>query len=139
MKKRLAPIIAILALLLNGCHKENVEPSLENRIIGNWLVVREGYDPTIVEWAFFYVGSVKLYKDKSFKLNVGELTDDPNTPTQGTWRLISNKNSIVFYSYVNDVGTVYTDTTEFEISFDDSEKLVLENDQIRVLHKKLTN
>lgn len=139
MKIRLIPIIVILALIFNGCHKEDERPSFENGIIGNWLVVNENYSQAVVEWGLFYVGSVKLYEDKSFKLNVGELTVDPNTPKNGTWKLASAKNSIVFYSYLNDVGKIYRDTTEFKILLNQSGQLVLENDWIKILHKKLNN
>jgi hypothetical protein len=138
MTKNVIPIF-ILALIFNGCQKEEAKPSIEKKILSNWQVVTESYDPSVVEWGFFYVASVKLYEDKTFKLNIGSQPDDPNLPKHGTWKLVNKEKSLVFYSYINDGGTIHRDTTDFKISFDPNDKLVLENDWIKILHERSNN
>lgn len=136
MKKSVISIVLISILLLSGCQHDDAGPAFESKILGNWLVVNETYDQSVVESGFFYVGAVKLYEDKTFKINVGD-QDDPAGLKHGTWKYLCDKNSIVFYSYVNDFGTIYSDTTTFKISLENNEKLILENDWIKVLHKKV--
>jgi hypothetical protein len=138
MKKALIPII-IVALLFNSCKKDDAKSSVsENKIIGNWLVVDAANEPITLEWGLFYVNSTKLYADKSFRVNLWTGVDD-NKSKNGTWVLNENLNSIIFYSVDNDAGTIYRDTTEFNISFDSDKRLVFKNDKITVTHIKLDN
>jgi hypothetical protein len=138
MKKRLIPIIIIATLCFNNCKKEEMNSSFETKIISNWLVVNADNSAGVVEWGLYYVGSIKLYADKSFKVNLGTSIDD-NTSKTGTWELDDTKNSIIFYSVINDLQTIYRDTTEFNISIDLTEKLILKNDWISIPHQKLNN
>jgi hypothetical protein len=138
MKKALIPII-IVALLFNSCKKDDAKSSVsENKIIGNWLVVDAANEPITLEWGLFYVNSTKLYADKSFRVNLWTGVDD-NKTKNGTWVLNENLNSIIFYSVDNDAGTIYRDTTEFNISFDSDKRLVFKNDKITITHIKLDN
>jgi hypothetical protein len=137
MMKRLIPVI--IAVLLSGCHEEERGPSFQKRILGNWGVVKEDGTPSIVEWGVFYVGSVKLYEDKSFKIDLFDQTDDPTKGKHGTWELKSHADSIQFNTYIDDASGAMTDTTVFRVSFTPDEKLVLENDWIRILHRRLDN
>jgi len=139
MIKRFLSIIVIFAITFTSCHKDQAEPSFESKILGNWLVVSSDYTASTTEWGFFYVSSVKLYKDKSFKLNLGTQPDDPTSLKPGTWELIKDKKSIVFYTVVNDMGTILRDTTEFKISLDSSNRLILENERTKIFHKKQNN
>ena len=138
MNKRLGLLIVISLFLLNGCQKDETTTPFEERILSNWIVMN-GDIPSVTEWGLFYVGSVKLYRDKSFRLNLGDQVDDYSATRQGTWELKDNKRKILFYTYVNDVETVYSDTTEFNISIDNSDKLILENEWIKILHKRQNN
>src|SRR5688572_16083741 len=99
MAKRLI-LILISAFLFNSCQEEGLEPPFESRIIGNWLVVTgpESYEPSVTEWGLFYVGSVKLYADKSFKVNLFQEIDDPHVPKHGTWEVVNNSSLINRYS-----------------------------------------
>jgi hypothetical protein len=138
MKKALIPII-VAALLFNSCKKNEANPSVsENNIIGNWLVVDAANEPITLEWGLFYVNSTKLYADKSFRVNLSTGVDN-HLFKNGTWVLNENLNSITFYSVENDFGTIYRDTTEFNISFDSNQRLVFKNDKITITHIKLDN
>jgi hypothetical protein len=138
--KKLIPVIVLTAIVFSACHKEEeANPSLQKQIIGNWLVVADDYNPSVVEWGIFYVGSVKLYDDKSFKVNLGNQVDDVNAPRHGTWALTKHGKAILFYTHVEDSGKVFTDTTEFKIALDGNEKLILEDNGYKILHKKQSN
>jgi hypothetical protein len=140
MKRNLTAIIIIAAFCFNSCNKKNAAPSFESRILGNWLVVDADNKPHADEWGFYYVISVKFYSNNSFRLNLGTgVDDDNNTAKTGTWKLKDNKNSIVFYTVAESGGTIYRDTTEFNISFNPDKKLVLENNRVKILHQKMDN
>jgi hypothetical protein len=138
MKKALIPMI-IAALLFNSCKKDVATPSvLENKILGNWLVVDAANEPITLEWGLYYVNSTKLYADKTFRINLGTGVDN-SVAKNGTWVLNENLNSIIFYSVEDDFGTIYRDTTEFNISFDSKERLIFKNAAITITHVKLDN
>ena len=116
---------------------EKTEPSFETRILGNWSAVSEDYNQIAPEWAFFYEAAIKFYPDHSFAINVGRGVADSAVFKMGTWELKNNNHSIIFYSTMDDLGTVYRDTTEFKISIDSADKLILENDTNLIRHKRL--
>ena len=88
------------------------------------------------EWGLTYEGSIKLYPDNSFAENVAAGADDNAIFKLGTWKLMNNNSSIIFYSVINDLGTIYRDTTEFHISIDSMGNLILKNDQNFIRHIK---
>jgi hypothetical protein len=130
--------IVIAALCFSSCRKEATKSSFETKILGNWRVVDATNEPSDVEWGLFYVLSTKLYGDRSFKINLGDGIDD-NVSKTGTWTLNENINSIIFYTVVTESGTIYRDTTEFSISIDSQQRLILKNDKISIAHVKLSN
>jgi hypothetical protein len=138
MRRKLISII-IAALLFNSCKKDEAKPSVfESKILGNWNVVDAVNKPITVEWGLFYVSTTKLYADRSFKINLGTGIDI-NGSRNGTWLLNENNNSIIFYSVVNESGTIYRDTTEFNISIDLTGRLILKNSNITITSLKLNN
>jgi hypothetical protein len=135
MKIRLIQIIIIVtALCFHSCNQKLVEPFLENKILGNWIVIDSNGNPVVTEWGLYYVSSVKLYRDNSFKVNIGTGTDS-NTSKSGTWELENKGDAVVFYSVVNNFGK----TTKFNISFESDEILVFKNNLNTIRHKKLNN
>jgi len=137
MKKILLLIVA--TSFLSSCGKEAMNPSFENKILGNWLVVDENNNLSVVEWGLFYVSSIKLYADKSFKIGLFKSIDDDTIPKTGAWVLNSNKDSITFYSLVNDIGLTLRDTTSFNISIGGSGKLTLRDKWTSIPHVKWDN
>ncbi len=138
MNRRFVSII-LAVLLLNSCKKDEGQPAgFENNILGNWSVVDAANEPITVEWGLFYVSTTKLYADKSFKVNLGTGPDTSGSRT-GTWRLNENKDSIVFYSDINIPGAISRDTTEFNISIDSKDRLILKNAGMTIAHIRLNN
>jgi hypothetical protein len=120
-----------------GCAKKGEDSSFKNKILDNWMAVSADYTQIAREWGFFYEGSIKFYSDNSFAVNVSATTPDNGVFKIGTWKLKNNNSSIIFYSVLNDLGTIKRDTTEFKISIDSTGKLILENDQNLIRHKRI--
>jgi len=99
------------------------------------MAVTEDGHQVAAEWGFTYEGSIKFYPDHSFAENVGVNTT--NVFKLGTWELKNNNRSIIFYSVMNDSGTIKKDTTEFNISIDLMGKLILQNSQNLIRHKRI--
>jgi hypothetical protein len=131
-------LVGVAALFFCNCKKEAMKSPVESKFLGNWLVVDSSNQDMVVEWGIFYVSSVKLYSDKTFKVNLGRSIDDSTIKT-GTWALNRNKDSITFYTTVSDAGMIYRDTTGFDISIDPDGKLVLKNNWISIMHLKWDN
>ena len=132
-------VLAVMALMiaLSACYEGEFESgNVERKIIGNWQVVTEDYSQSIVEWGFFYVGAVKLYEDRTFKVNVFSSEDEASMPKHGTWKL-SGCNTIVFDTEVDDAGTVHRRKNEFKISLRSDDKMVLEDEWSTILHHRL--
>jgi hypothetical protein len=129
MRRRLL-LIGVVALFFCSCKKEDMKSSFEGKILGNWLVVDSSNNDLVVEWGIFYVSSIKLYSDKTFKLNLGRRIDDSTAKT-GTWVLNGNKDSITFYTMVIDIGMNFKDTSNFNISIDPDGKLILKNNWLQ--------
>src|SRR5450432_2738935 len=105
MRKTPLPfLISLLILVSAGCSHNDATPSMESKILGNWLVVDAQGNQFSTEWGFFYVGSVKLYADKSFGINHSTAVDVPNSPRQGTWSLIDN--TLTLNSVMDNAGTI---------------------------------
>ena len=135
MKKTLK-VAVLLTALFPGCEEPSAIPVTEAKIIGNWQVVTEGdYSPIVVEWGFYYVLSVKLYEDKTFKVNVLG-ADDPAAPKHGTWKLLNNGATIQLTSEYEDSGMIMSRTNEFSISVSDDE-LIFEDEWTRILHHRV--
>ena len=131
-------VIVIAAFFFSSCSKEGAKSSFENKIVGNWLVVDSNNNDLVVEWGLFYVSSIKLYSDNSFKLNLGRRVDDSTSKT-GTWVLDNNKDSITFYTRVSDIGMILRDTSNFHISIDPNGELILKNGWTSIQHLKWDN
>ena len=130
-------LIGVAAIFFCHCKKESMKSSVESKFLGNWLVVDSSNQDMVVEWGILYVSSVKLYSDKTFRVNLGRSIDDSSSKT-GTW-VLNNKDSIKFYTMISDGGTVYRDTTGFNISIDSDGKLILKNNWISIMHLKWDN
>jgi hypothetical protein len=138
VRKNLIQLI-ITVLCFTGCKKDETKPSVfESKILGNWLVIDINNQPSNTEWGLFYVFSTKLYADRSFKVNLGTGVDS-NSFRTGKWILNEEINSITFYSAVDELGTIERDTTEFNISIDSSDRLILKNASGTIMHKRLNN
>src|SRR5450432_4287652 len=137
MKKISFLIIFGVALCFTGCTKKDEDSSFKNRIIGNWMAVAEDNTQIAPEWGFYYEGYIKLYTNNTFAVNVSPGMVDNGTFNMGTWKLKNNNSSIIFYSVQNDLATIRRDTTEFKISIDSTGKLILENDQNLIKHKRI--
>jgi hypothetical protein len=137
MRKISFLVVFVAALCFTGCAKKDEDSSFKNRILGNWMAVSADYTQISLEWGFFYEGSIKFYPDNSFAVNVSAATPDNGDFKMGTWKLKNNNSSIIFYSVLNDLGTIKRDTTEFKISIDSTGKLILENDQNLIKHKRI--
>jgi hypothetical protein len=92
----------------------------------------------VTEWSIFYIGSVKLYADRSFRFNVGTPVDS-GTFKHGTWTLNHNRDSITFFTRVDVLGTIYLDTTKFDISLDARDRLILKNNNLNLMHLRTSN
>ena len=130
-------LIGVAAIFFCNCKKEAMKSPVESKFLGNWLVVDSSNQDMVVEWGIFYVSSVKLYSDKTFRVNLGRSVDDSSSKT-GSW-VLNNKDSINFYTMVSDGGTIYRDTTDFNISIDPDGKLILKNNWISIKHLKWDN
>jgi hypothetical protein len=137
MRKKLL-LIGVAALFFCSCKKEVMKSSFESKILGNWLVIDSVNKDKVVEWGIFYVTSIKLYSDKTFRLNLGRSIDDSSAKT-GTWVLNGNKDSITFYTMVSDIGMTLKDTSGFHISIDPDGKLILKNNWTSIMHIKWDN
>jgi len=125
------------AICFTSCTKKDEDNSFKNMILGNWMAVSVDNMKIAPEWGFFYEGSIKFYPDNSFAVNESSVTDSNDTFKMGTWKLKDNNSSIIFYSVMNDFGTIRRDTTQFRISIDSTGKLILENDQNFIRHKRI--
>jgi hypothetical protein len=127
-------LAAMIAAGFIACKKTDTASYFKNKIIGDWLVTgthsfnNEG--GMTVEWGLYYVNEVGLKNNNSFTVN-GSVT-----PT-GTWELKDNQHRIIFYTQITDAGTVYRDTTAFNISLDATDHLILENDWAYFRHKRI--
>jgi hypothetical protein len=137
MKKLFLLIVFGAFLWLSGCTKKDENISFKDKILGNWKAVSEDGMQIAPEWGLTYEGSIKFYPDYSFAENVAPSADDNAIFKLGTWKLMNNNSSIIFYSVINDLGTIYRDTTEFNISIDSMGKLILKNDQNFIRHIKI--
>ena len=124
------------ALCFAGCAKKVEASSFKNMIIGNWMAVGEDDMQIAPEWGFFYEASIRLYADNSFAVNV-PAADDTATFRLGNWKLKDNNSSIIFYTVLNDSGTIKRDTTEFKISINSAGNLILQNDQNLIRHVRI--
>jgi len=145
MKTKL--ILALTSLLYLTCEKSEIIPSdtFQNKIIGDWLLVSEKQklnsylitedDNGIMGyWAgngISWVGNIEFNRNKTVNINHFGI----DGPANGTWKL-ENK-TITFFTETEYVGLLLRDTIQFEISIDESERLVLENDQLLLKHRKL--
>ena len=135
MRKNILLAAIILAACFVACKKTNSDTNtIDKKMIGNWLVV--GADNfrndsgMVVEWGLYYVNKVIINADNSFGIN-------SSSNRTGTWKLKDNESSIVFYSEVNDVGTIYRDTSEFKISVNSNDELILARNPISFVHKRI--
>ena len=136
MKKRALFLIAVLFFI--GCSKDEMNSSIETNLMGDWVVVDNNNQSFIVEWGIFYVASVKFYSDKTFKINWGSAADD-SSARSGTWLLDHSKDSITFFTAVQDLNTIYRDTTTFNISIDTAGRPILKNQWNTFTHVKRDN
>src|SRR5882724_8035935 len=107
--KQIAALLFVAALIIS-CSKSETAPPLQNKILGNWQAVNDSYQQIAPEWGFIYEASIKLYADKSFAINVPAGANDNTVFKLGTYELKNNNTSIIFYSVLNDAGTIQTDT-----------------------------
>jgi hypothetical protein len=128
-------VIFAIAALFSRCANKDALPSMEKMIIGNWQAVTVDGHQMAAEWGFTYEGSIKFYPDHSFAENVG--ANPINVFKLGTWELKNNDRSIIFYSVMDDSGTIKRDTTEFSVSIDLMGKLILQNSQNLIRHKRI--
>jgi hypothetical protein len=135
-RKGLLPVL-LLASLFQSCEYNNIQtsPDFQTRILGTWIAVDDEGHQVAPEWGLIYEASIKLYPDKSFAVNVGNQPDE-NIFRLGTWTLRENDQVITFYSYLDDSGTIYRDTTSFNISIDNSGRLIFNNELVLIKHKK---
>lgn len=113
---------------------------MESKILGNWQVINpdDNDSPGVAEWGLYYAGTIKFYNDGSFKINLGTSIDD-NTSKSGTWELDNTKSSVTLYSVFTGVQPTLRDTTQFNITIDPKERLILSTNWISITHKKLNN
>jgi hypothetical protein len=134
MRKSIILIAVIITAWFISCIKTSTEASFKNKITSDWLVV--GTDSfhddngIVVEWGLYYVNAIGIRSDNSFTVNHN------STPT-GTWTLTDNQQKIIFYSQFDDQGMVYKDTTQFKISINSNDQLVLTNDHGSFIHKRI--
>lgn len=138
--KTLRTIFPILfVLILSNCQYNDVRPSgTQQQLISNWQVVLPDNTPVAEEWGLYYVLSVKIYPDNTFKVNLSTNPDNPSVGKTGTWKLDGNK--ITFYEEMQDPTLgLMSSTTTFTYSFDQSGRLILVNDDLTILHNRLSN
>ena len=132
MQKRIILFVIIMAACAGACTKHDNE-LFKNQITGDWLVVGNPdfrmESGMVIEWGLFYVGAVGIHSDHSFTINK---SDKP----VGKWKLAEGLSKIIFYSEINDAGTIYRDTTAFKISLKNDE-LILKDDVRYFIHKRI--
>jgi hypothetical protein len=141
MRKSIILVAVIITVSFISCKKTSTEASFKNSIVGDWLVVSTDsfHDSTdsfhndngiVVEWGLYYVNTIGIRSDYTFTVN-------RNPVPTGTWKLKDNRQNIVFYSLVDEQGTIYKDTTEFKISIDSNDRLILADNQWSFIHKRI--
>ncbi|HEV8512656.1 MAG TPA: hypothetical protein VGQ59_05250 [Cyclobacteriaceae bacterium] len=138
-RKGFLPVL-VLASLFQSCEYNNLQttPDFQTRILGTWIAVDDEDHQLAPEWGLMYEASIKLYPDKTFAVNVGNQPDE-NIFKLGTWTLRENDQTITFYSYLDDSGTIYKDTTSFNIFIDNSGRLIFSNELALIKHKRQSN
>jgi len=136
MRKGLIGIV-ITAILFLFTNCDEGETPLESKISGSWIVVDADLRQTVTEWGLYYVSSLTLYRDHSFTVNNVVVTGiDESISKTGVWEFDNASRSITFYSMVEDAGTIYRDTTEFNVELISNKILILKNEWISIQHKK---
>jgi hypothetical protein len=138
MREKIILAIAILAGFGIACKKSgadaNAQPAFRDEILGHWLVVSNNslHDDNgiVVEWGGYYVRSVTIRKDSTFAMN-------GDAGSSGTWKLNGTEDKIVFYTWANATRSVIGDTTEFKISIDTNQELILEKDSALIRHRRI--
>src|SRR5262249_24799056 len=132
--KRLILFTIIATGCVCSCQKSDDGSALGERIIGNWLVIGKesvsNDEGVTVRWGLYYLHMLSLKMDHAF-------TVDGNEFSAGFWKLGDNDQRITFYSMVNGIGTTYRDTTEFAVSIDNNDQLILSNDQGKFIHRRI--
>jgi len=138
MRDKIFLTIAIIAGFGIACKKTSAGadalPAFREKILGNWLTVSNNsfHDDNgiVVEWGGYYVRTVRLRNDSTFAMN-------GDSGTSGTWKLNNAEDTIVFYTWVNATGAFILDTTQFKVSIDTSQELVLEKNPMHLRHKRI--
>jgi hypothetical protein len=138
-------LVIVSTVVFVACETTHVTDPLPHKVIGDWLVVSEQQKSSsnlVVEddnglvsyWSetVGWVGNIELCKNGT--LNIGHLWN-PDLPPNGTWKL--NQNSIVFFTEQEVYGTTRRDTLQFNVSINESQQLVLDNDFLLVRLRKL--
>ena len=138
-------LVILTMVVFVACETRHVTDPLPIKVIGDWLVVSEQQKSNsnlVVEddngllshWSntVGWVGNIELRKDGT--LNIGHLWN-PNLPPNGSWKL--NANSIIFFTEQEVYGVTRRDTLQFNVSINESQQLVLDNDFLLVKLRKL--
>ena len=138
-------LITLTMVVFAACETTHVTEALPVKVIGDWLVVSEQQKSNsnlVVEddngvisyWSenVGWVGNIELRKDGT--LNIGHLWN-PDLPPNGSWKL--DRNSVVFFTEQEVYGITRRDILQFNVSINESQQLVLDNDFLLVRLRKL--
>lgn len=153
-------LLLVIAVAAMGACKEDAEDAAgeritEDRISNTWLAVREtrasdnwmqlDEKGIMTNWTIddpfggtMQINAIKFGRDRSFLWNI--TTNDEweyvhqNLPQEflSTYRLTDDGKSVTLYTRFNYVGIVKTDTTAFQISIDEDNRLILTNEEVEL-------
>lgn len=149
-------VILITTSLLTSCEERISEPDISKTIQGSWLVTSEkikGGNAALTEddngistttWGLGAITSIKLNSDNTFYLNVDQGGSSQTASHPGgleipsnTWTLNEQATTITFYSATEYVGLILRDTAQFQLTIDQNDQLILENEQVILRHRRI--
>ena len=134
MRKALILYTVILASCFIACKKESNPSITADKVTGKWLTVSmndfRNDSGIVVEWGLFYVGTLGINADKTFIINDGIVPI-------GTWELKNDGSTIEFYSKFGTEIGILKDTSEFNVSINSKDELVLQRGATTFRHRRL--